>query len=104
MFQVGQKIKTCADLYYEKQIINKISQIIAIENFLSCIQHNFGLFKNYFDTSSSYWCLCSSNQITEFSSVTNSMCIFLGLSITLLSWNILTDAWFSYKISPKLDY
>ena len=45
MFQVGQKIKTCADLYYEKQMINKISQIITIEIFFSCIQHNFGLFR-----------------------------------------------------------
>ena len=58
MFQVGQKIKTCADLYCENQIINKISQIIAIEIFLSCIRHNFGLFKNHFETSSSHWCLC----------------------------------------------
>ena len=46
----------------------------------------------------------TSNQIIEFISVTISLCSFLGLSSTLLSWNILTDIWFSYKISPKLDY
>ena len=32
--------------------------LIGIEKILTCVQHNFGLLRNYFDTSSSHWCLC----------------------------------------------